>query len=59
MGEKKQDSAKLYCDNKLAITLTKNSMYLSWIKHFSIKYYYLREIEVSDEILLKFYNIEE
>ncbi|KAL0289280.1 UNVERIFIED_CONTAM: Retrovirus-related Pol polyprotein from transposon RE2 [Sesamum angustifolium] len=43
MGEKQEEPTTIYCDNKSAIAITKNSVQHSRTKHNDIKYHSLRE----------------
>ncbi|KAK4385709.1 Retrovirus-related Pol polyprotein from transposon TNT 1-94 [Sesamum angolense] len=53
IGEKQEEPTTIYCDNKSAIAITKNSVQHSRTKHIDIKYHSLREATTRGEIELK------
>lgn len=57
--EKQKDATRLYCDNKLAITMAKNSVHHSRTKHIAIKHHFIREVIESGEMKLEFYKSKE
>ncbi|KAL0317673.1 UNVERIFIED_CONTAM: Retrovirus-related Pol polyprotein from transposon TNT 1-94 [Sesamum angustifolium] len=59
IGEKQEEPTTIYCDNKSAIAITKNSVQHSRTKHIDIKYHSLREATTRGEIELKYCSTEE
>ncbi|KAK4411197.1 Pyruvate decarboxylase 2 [Sesamum angolense] len=59
IGEKQEEPTTIYCDNKSAITITKNPVQHSRTKHIDIKYHSLREATIRGEIELKYCSTEE
>ena len=49
----------IYCDNKSAISLSRNPVQHSKEKHIPIKYHYLREQAASKNIKLEYISTEE
>ena len=49
----------MFCDNKSAIDMAKNSIYHSRTRHISIKYHFIREAIGNGDILLKHCKSEE
>jgi hypothetical protein len=43
----------LFCDNKYAITMSKNSMFHSETKHINLKHHYIREAVEDEKIEIK------
>ncbi|KAL0286691.1 UNVERIFIED_CONTAM: Retrovirus-related Pol polyprotein from transposon TNT 1-94 [Sesamum angustifolium] len=58
MGEKQRGATTIYCDNKSAIAITKNSVQHSRTKHIDIKYH-SGEATTRGEIELKYCSTEE
>ncbi|KAL8091907.1 hypothetical protein AgCh_034248 [Apium graveolens] len=52
-------AVQLFCDNKLAIDMTKNQVYHSRTKHIAIKHHFIREASTSGEIEVVYYRTEE
>ncbi|KNZ73971.1 Copia protein [Termitomyces sp. J132] len=46
----------LFCDNKLAIILSEDPTAHARVKHFNIKYHFIRERAQMGEILIKYVN---
>ncbi|KAK4394763.1 Retrovirus-related Pol polyprotein from transposon RE1 [Sesamum angolense] len=59
IGDKQEEPTTIYCDNKSAIAITKNSVQHSRTKHIDIKYHSLREATTRGEIELKYCSTEE
>lgn len=49
----------IYCDNSAAIDISKNSVFQSKTKHFSIKYNFLKENVEAHEVRLVYVNNKE
>ena len=49
----------IYCDNSLAIALSKNSVFHKRTKHIDAKYHYIRELVSNGEIVLQHCRTEE
>jgi len=49
----------IYCDNTSAISLNKNPMMYSRTKHIPIKYHFLREQVVEQNIILEYISTKE
>jgi hypothetical protein len=57
MGEKQDMTTVLFCDNKSAIAMTKNSVFHSRIKHINLKHHYIREAVEDEEVVIKYVKI--
>ena len=44
----------LYCDNTIAINISKNCVMHKKTKHFAIKYHYLRELVQDKEVKMEY-----
>ena len=49
----------MYCDNSLAIDLSKNSVFHKIMKHIDAKYHYIKELVNNGEIVLQHCRTEE
>jgi len=49
----KQDITIVYCDNQSAIHLSKNQMYHERKNHIDVRYHFLMEIILQDNIIVK------
>ena len=49
----------IYCDNSLAIALSKNSVFHKRTKHIDKKYHYIREFVNNGEVVLQHCKTEE
>jgi formate/nitrite transporter FocA (FNT family) len=47
----------LFCDNKYAITMSKNYVFHSRIKHIKLKYHYIKEAIDDKEVMIKHVKI--
>lgn len=54
MGEHQENPTEIYCDNKSAIAMAKNTVHHSKTKHIAIKYHFLREATTKKEIEQKY-----
>lgn len=54
LKNKSNSPTTIYCDNKPAIVLTKNSMFHSRSKHIDIKYHYIQDLVKDKEIMVKY-----
>lgn len=50
---------ELFCDNKLAIAIAKNSVFHNIIRHIAMKYHFIREAIDNEEIQLKYCKSKE
>ena len=53
------EATKLFVDNQAAISISNNPVFHGKTKHFKIKYYFIREVQRNNEILLVYCNTEE
>lgn len=49
----------IYCDNKSAITIAKNSVFHSKIKHIAIKHQFIRNVIEEGQVKLEYCKSEE
>jgi hypothetical protein len=54
MGEKQDMTTILFCDNKSAIAMTKNSVFHSRTKHINLKHHYIRKTVEDEEVVIKY-----
>ena len=59
MNEKQGEGTEMFCDNKSAIAMAKNTVFHSRTRHIAIKYHFIRDAIVDGEIQLKFYRSED
>ena len=59
LNQKQVFPTKIYCDNKTAISLTKNHVFHGRSKHIDIKFHYIRDLVKGREIELKFCKLED
>ena len=59
LNQKQGSPTKIFCDNKSAISLTKNPVFHGRSKHIDIKFHYIRELVSSKEIEVEFCKSEE
>ena len=52
--EKQEQSTVIFCDNKSAIAMSKNSVEHSKARHIKLKYHFIREAVEDGEIKLKY-----
>ena len=53
MGEKQDMATVLFCDNKSAIAMSKNSVFHSRTKHIKLKHHYIKEVVEDEEVMIK------
>ncbi|KAJ4764255.1 polyprotein [Rhynchospora pubera] len=53
MGEKQDMATVLFCDNKSAIAMSKNSVFHKRTKHIDLKHHYIREMVEDEEVMIK------
>ena len=46
----------IFCDNKVAISMTKNLMFHSQIKHIDIRFHFIRDLVVKEEVSLSYFS---
>ena len=49
----------IFCDNKAAISMTKNPMFHSWTKHIEIRFHFIRELIAKEEFSLSYRSTHE
>ena len=54
-----EESTIIHCDNRSAITLSKNLVQHSKAKHIPLKYHYLRELAANKKIRLEYIPTKE
>ena len=59
MNEKQGEGTEMFCDNKSAIIMAKNTIFPSRTKHITIKYHLIINAIVYGEIQLKFCRSED
>ena len=59
MGEKQEMATVLFCDNKSAISMSKNSVFHSRTKHINLKHHYIREAVEDEEVQIKHVKTED
>ena len=52
------EPTQIMCDNSSAISISKNQVFHGRTKHIKIKYYFIREVQLSNEMLLVHYSFE-
>ena len=59
LNQKQVFPTKIYCNNKSAISLTKNPMFHRRSKHIDIKFHYIRDLVKRRDIELEFCKSED
>eukprot|EP00253_Pinus_taeda_P020956 PITA_20956 len=59
LGQEKAKGTMIFCDNSLAILLSKNSVFHMRTKHIDTKFHYMRELVNNGEIVLKHCRTQE
>lgn len=59
LNQKQGSPTKIFCDNKSAISLTKNPVFHGRSKHIDIKFHYIHELVSSKEIEVELCKSEE
>ena len=59
LNQKQELPTKIFCDNKSAISLTKNPVFHGRSKHIDIKFHYIRELVKEREIEMEFCKSED
>ena len=59
MGEEITKLVILYCDNTIAINISKNSVMHAKTTHIAIKYHYVRELVEDKEVKMEYVNSKE
>ena len=52
LGHEQTESIKIMCDNNSAVSISKNPVFHGRTKHIKIKFYFIREVQQSNEVLL-------
>ena len=47
-----EENIEVFVDNQTALAISHNLVFHERIKHFKVKYYFLREVQISDEVRL-------
>ena len=53
MGEKQEMTTVYFCENKSAISMSKNSVFHSRTKHINLKHHYIREAVEDEEVQIR------
>lgn len=56
LGWKQTEATEIHCDNKSAINLSKNPIMHNRSKHIELKYHFLREMVIKDQVKLEYCN---
>ena len=59
MKEEITELVILYCDNTIAINISKNPVIHAKTKHIAIKYHYVRELVKDKEVKMEYINTKE
>ena len=59
LQEEHKEATKIFCDNKAAASMTKNLMFHSGVKRINICYHFIRGLVAKEEIIMKYYSIQE
>lgn len=59
LGQEQVEATEIYCDNKSALMLAKNPVFLSRTKHIEIKHHFIRELMAKGEVKLESCGTEE
>ncbi|KAJ0448763.1 putative RNA-directed DNA polymerase [Helianthus annuus] len=56
LGFKQKEATVIFCDNKSAINLSKNPVLHNRSKHIELRYHYIREMVLKEEVSLEYCN---
>eukprot|EP00253_Pinus_taeda_P005140 PITA_05140 len=59
LGQEQAKGTVIFCDNRSAIALSKNSVFHKRTKHIDTRFHYIKELVNNGEIILKHYKTEE